>query len=326
MAILTHRPRILRASTSVRSLTQEIQISADDFVFPIFIDETIDRPTPIDTMPSCVVYPLRDVPAYAKKLYAVGLRAVLLFVKVPHSQKDNTGKAACAPDGLIPRAIRAIKDAVPEMLVFTDVALDPYSSFGHDGIVREGDILNDPTVDVLCEMAVVHARAGADFVAPSDMMDGRVGAIRAKLEQSGYTNCGIMAYTAKYASAFYGPFRGALDSAPEFGDKKTYQMNPANAREACREATLDETEGADILLVKPGMLYLDVVYRLREQSRLPIAVYQVSGEYTMIKALAEKLNSDEITFVHESFLAFKRAGADIIISYFAYDYLRQRNR
>jgi porphobilinogen synthase len=242
---------------------------------------------------------------------------VLLFAKAPDSKKDNKGTEAINPNGLMQRAIRTLKAHVPEMYLMSDVALDPYSSYGHDGIVEDGQIVNDPTVEVLAQMAVSHAEAGVDMVAPSDMMDGRIAAIREALEESGFRNCGIMSYAVKYASCFYGPFRDALDSAPGFGDKKTYQMNPANGDAGIREVELDIEEGADIVMVKPGMPYLDMVLRTKEISEVPVSVYQVSGEYSMIHAAAEKgwLNLDES--MYESLIAFKRAGADLIATYFA---------
>jgi len=246
-----------------------------------------------------------------------GIQSVLLFVKVPDEKKDNRGTEALNEDGLMQRAVREIKNRYPSLVVMTDVALDPYSSYGHDGIVHEDDILNDETIEVLAKMSVSHATAGADFVAPSDMMDGRIGKIREALEESSFKNRGIMAYSAKYASCFYGPFRDALDSAHGFGDKKTYQMNPANIREAVREAQLDEQEGADIVMVKPGLPYLDVVRAVKQNVQIPVAVYQVSGEYAMIQAASQNGWLNETEAVMESLIAFKRAGADIIATYFA---------
>ena len=256
------------------------------------------------------------------QLWELGLRSVLLFVKVPDTLKDNAGGEAINPQGLMQRAIQVVKEACPQMWVMTDVALDPYSSFGHDGIVKDGRILNDPTVEVLCQMSISHARAGADMVAPSDMMDGRVLRIREALDSEGFEQTGIMSYSAKYASAFYGPFRDALDSAPVEAeevpsDKKTYQMDPANRREALEEAAADVAEGADILMVKPGLCYLDIVRDLRDSFDLPIAVYQVSGEYAMIKAASEKGWLDHDAVMMEQLLSIKRAGADLIATYFA---------
>jgi len=254
-----------------------------------------------------------------KDLWAMGLKAVLLFVKVDDSSKDNAGTEAFNPNGLMQRAVKTIKEAVPDMLVMTDVALDPYSSYGHDGIVENGKIVNDPTNQILAKMALSHARAGADFVAPSDMMDGRILEIRTALEEEGFTDTGIMSYSAKYASAFYGPFRDALDSAPGFGDKKTYQMDPANRGEAVKETIMDIEEGADIVMVKPGLCYLDIVRDIREVTDVPVAVYQVSGEYAMLKAAAQKGWLDHDAVMMEQLTAIKRAGADMIASYFARD-------
>jgi porphobilinogen synthase len=247
----------------------------------------------------------------------MGLKAVLLFVKSADALKDNKGTEALNPNGLMQRSIRAIKEAVPEMVVMTDVALDPYSSYGHDGIVENGQIVNDPTVEVLAKMSVSHAVAGADFVAPSDMMDGRIGAIRHALEEAGHTNTGIMAYSAKYASCFYGPFRDALDSAPGFGDKKTYQMDPANRVEAIREVIMDVEEGADIVMVKPALSYLDIIREVKNTVDVPVSCYNISGEYAMIKAAAQMGWIDENKAIIETLTSMKRAGADMIATYFA---------
>jgi porphobilinogen synthase len=255
----------------------------------------------------------------------MGLRSVLLFVKSKDELKDNKGTEALNPNGLMQRSIKAIKDAVPEMLVMTDVALDPYSSYGHDGIVENGQIVNDATVDVLSKMSVSHARAGADFVAPSDMMDGRIGAIRKALEENNFTKTGIMAYSAKYASCFYGPFRDALDSAPGFGDKKTYQMDYCNRIEAVKEALMDVEEGADIVMVKPGLPYLDIVREVKNAVNVPVSVYNISGEYAMIKAAAKMGWIDEDKAILETLTSMKRAGADLIATYFARDAVRILN-
>ena len=252
-----------------------------------------------------------------KELWALGLKAVLLFVKVPEALKDNKGTEALNPNGLMQRAIGCVKEAAPEMVVLTDVALDPYSSFGHDGIVENNTIVNDPTVEVLAQMALSHAQAGADIVAPSDMMDGRIGAIRHSLETNHFPDTGILSYSAKYASSFYGPFRSALDSAPGFGDKKTYQMDFHNREEALTETLRDLEEGADIVMVKPGLAYLDIVRDLRNNIEVPIAVYQVSGEYAQLKAAAKLGLVDENSLMYEQLIAFKRAGANLIASYFA---------
>lgn len=314
---LSKRPRRLRKNAAIRSLVKENQLLPTDFIAPLFITEGSDV---VEEIPSMKGYYRRSLDRTKKEvleLYAMGIRAVLLFVKVAEDLKDNKGTEALNPKGLMPRAINEIKTICPEMIVMTDVALDPYSSFGHDGIVENGKIINDSTVEVLAQMAHTHAQAGADFIAPSDMMDGRISSIRKTLENSGFTDTGIMSYGAKYASAYYGPFRDALDSAPGFGDKKTYQMNCTNAKEAIRETLLDIDEGADIVMVKPGMPYLDILSKVKDISTIPVSVYQVSGEYAMIKAAVEKgwLNHDEA--ILESLIAFKRAGADLIATYFA---------
>ena len=278
-------------------------------------------------MPNYYRYSLDNIAKEVKSLWELGLKAALLFVKVPDNLKDNSGTEALNPDGLMQRAIKEVKNAVPDMLVMTDVALDPYSNFGHDGIISEGEILNDHTNAILAEMALSHAKAGANFVAPSDMMDGRIFEIRTLLEEEGYHNTGIMSYSAKYASAFYGPFRDALDSAPVDiqdipKDKKTYQMDPANRREAIRETILDIEEGADIVMVKPGLAYLDIVREIRDAVDVPIAVYQVSGEYAMLKAAAQKGWLDHDAVMLEQITSIKRAGANMIASYFAKDVVK----
>lgn len=293
-----------------------------DFIAPIFIMEGEGLKEEIASMPGYFRYSLDTLGDELEELIEVGIQSVLLFVKVPDSKKDNEGTEAINDKGLMQESVRYIKENYPDLYVMTDVAMDPYSSYGHDGIVEDGEIVNDPSVNVLSEMAVSHARAGADMVAPSDMMDGRIGAMRKAMDEAGFENTGIMAYSAKYASSFYGPFRDALDSAPGFGDKKTYQMNPANVDEAMREVELDINEGADIVMVKPGMPYLDVVRAVKQRFNIPVSVYNVSGEYAMIKAAAEKgwLNEEEVMM--ESLLAFKRAGADLIATYFAKDTAR----
>jgi len=313
------RPRRLRKSAAIRSLVQENHIQATDFIVPLFFMEGEDSKEEIASMPGYFRFTLDLLLQEVKECYDLGLRSVLLFAKVPDELKDNTGTEALNPDGLMQRAIRAIKKLHPEMYVMTDVALDPYSSNGHDGIVEDGEIVNDPSVELLGEMALTHAQAGADMVAPSDMMDGRIGFIREILEENEFPNVGIMAYSVKYASCFYGPFRDALDSAPGFGDKKTYQMDPANAEEGLRECALDIQEGADIVMVKPGMPYLDMVRLVKDKFDVPVAAYQVSGEFSMMHAAAEKgwLNLEKAMF--ESIIGFKRAGADLIASYFAKD-------
>jgi porphobilinogen synthase len=311
------RGRRLRTSPSIREMVAEHRLHPSGFIAPVFVTEGKRVTEPIPSMPDYYRYSPDMAIDEVKSLRDSGIRSVLLFVKVPDELKDNKGTEALNPGGLMQRSIRSIREAVPEMVVMTDVALDPYSSYGHDGIVEDGRILNDATVEVLARMSVSHAEAGATFVAPSDMMDGRIGAIREALEDGGFSDTGIMAYSAKYASVFYGPFRDALDSAPGFGDKKTYQMDPRNVREAVREAITDEAEGADIVMVKPGLPYLDVVRAVREAVHVPVAVYHVSGEYAMIKAAAEKGWIDEEQAMMESLIAFKRAGADLIATYFA---------
>ncbi len=320
--ILESRPRRLRRTAAIRDLVQETHLRATDFIAPLFIVEGSDVRDPILSMPGIDRLSLDNVLREVKELYDLGIRAVLLFTKVPDELKDNAGTEALNSDGLMQRSIRAIKASVPDMIVMTDVALDPFSSFGHDGIVRDGQIVNDETVEILAQMSVSHAEAGADIVAPSDMMDGRIGAIRFALEDAGFPDVGILAYSAKYASCFYGPFRDALDSAPGFGDKKSYQMNPANLLEAIREVELDVAEGADIVMVKPGMPYLDVVRAVSERVNIPVAVYQVSGEYAMIKAASANGWLNEEKAILETLLAFKRAGADLIATYFAKDAAR----
>ena len=313
------RNRRLRQSEAIRSLVRETLLSPHDFLVPLFVVEGKNVKEEIPSMPSYFRYSLDLLEEEVKSLWKMGLKSVLLFVKVPDSLKDNEGTEALNPDGLMQRAIKTVKNAVPDMLVMTDVALDPYSSYGHDGIVANGHILNDETSQVLARMSVSHAEAGADFVAPSDMMDGRILTIREALEKEGFKNTGIMSYSAKYASAFYGPFRDALDSAPGFGDKKTYQMDPANRLEALKETEMDIEEGADIVMVKPGICYLDIVRDIKNITEVPVAVYQVSGEYAMLKAAAEKGWLDHDTVMLEQLIAIKRAGASIIASYFAKD-------
>ncbi|HEV8512177.1 MAG TPA: porphobilinogen synthase, partial [Cyclobacteriaceae bacterium] len=280
----------------------------------------------ISSMPGYFRFSLDLLKAEILELKKLGLRSVLLFVKVPDNLKDNEGKEALNPQGLMQRAVRFIKEVDPEMTVMTDVALDPYSSYGHDGIVSSQEIVNDPTVEVLAAMSVSHAQAGADFVAPSDMMDGRVKAIRKKLDEAGFHNVGILSYGAKYASSFYGPFRDALDSAPGFGDKKTYQMDFRNSTEALKEVDLDIAEGADIVMVKPAGAYLDIIRRVKDHVQVPVAAYQVSGEYAMIKAASANGWLDEKSAMIESLIAIRRAGADIIATYFAKDFASQHSK
>ena len=323
--MLIHRNRILRQSPAIRNLVAETMLTPNDFIAPLFINEGENIAFEIPSMPGYYRRSLDGTIKEIKELWSMGIKSVLLFIKAPDELKDNTGKEAWNDDGLMQRSIKAIKNAVAEMVVMTDVALDPYSSYGHDGIVENGEIVNDPTVEALIKMSLSHARAGADFVAPSDMMDGRIGAIRKALELNNFTKTGIMAYSAKYASCFYGPFRDALDSAPGFGDKKTYQMNYANRIEAIKEAIMDEEEGADIIMVKPAMAYLDIIREVKNSVTLPVSAYHVSGEYAMIKAAAKMgwLNEDKA--VLESLTSIKRAGADLIATYFAKDAIRLLN-
>ena len=312
-----NRNRRLRSTSSIRSLMKEYHLSPNDFIVPLFIVEGKGVKDPIPSMPGYFRLSLDLIEKKVASLWAKGLKAVLLFVKVEETLKDNKGTEALNPEGLMQRAIKQIKEAVPEMVVMTDVALDPYSSYGHDGIVKEGQILNDPTIVVLAEMALSHARAGADVVAPSDMMDGRIAEIRKKLEEAQFHDTLIMSYSAKYASSFYGPFRDALDSAPGFGDKKTYQMDFANREEALIETQRDLEEGADIVMVKPGLAYLDIIRDLKNSISAPIAAYQVSGEYAMLKAAAAQGWVDHDQVMIEQLVSFKRAGARLIATYFA---------
>ncbi|BCX11354.1 MAG: delta-aminolevulinic acid dehydratase [Thermosynechococcus sp.] len=314
---LTHRPRRLRRTAQIRRLVREHTLTTADLIYPVFVMEGEDQVQEVPSMPNCYRYTLDRLILELKEAYALGIGAIALFPLVPEHLKDNAGTESYNPDGLVQRSLRGIKEVLPDLLIFTDVALDPYSSEGHDGIVKDGEILNDETVEVLVKQAVSQAAAGADFVAPSDMMDGRVGAIRAGLDAAGYTHVGILAYSAKYASAYYGPFRDALDSAPKFGDKKTYQMDPANVREAVREVSFDIEEGADIVMVKPALAYMDVIAQLKQVSNVPVAAYNVSGEYAMVKAAARNGWIDEKKVVLETLLGFKRAGADIILTYHA---------
>lgn len=324
------RNRRLRANEAIRSLVRETIITPNDFLVPLFVVEGKGVKDEIPSMPNYFRFSLDLLENEVKELWKLGLKSVLLFVKVPDHLKDNKGAEALNPNGLMQRAIKTVKNACPDMLVMTDVALDPYSVYGHDGIVENGIIINDSTANFLAEMSVSHAKAGSNFVAPSDMMDGRILTIRKALEDEGFINTGIMSYSAKYASSFYGPFRDALDSAPVDlvdipKDKKTYQMDYGNRFEAIRETEMDIDEGADIVMVKPGISYLDILREIKNEVDVPVAVYQVSGEYAMIKAAAEKgwLNHDQVMM--ETTTAFKRAGADIIASYFAKDVVKFLN-
>jgi len=315
------RPRRNRRSPAVRGLVRETRLHAADLIYPLFVHEG-DRDEPIESMPGCHRWSLDGLVEEVGRARDVGIRAVVFFPRIPEDLKSPAGDECHNPDGLVPRAIRAVKAAHPNVAVITDVALDPYNSDGHDGIVEttesgEWRVLNDETVAVLRRQALCHAEAGVDVVSPSDMMDGRVGAIREALDEADREQVAILSYTAKYASAYYGPFRGALESAPRAGDKKTYQMDPANRREAVREAALDIDEGADMLMVKPAGPYLDIVRMLRDRVDAPLAAYQVSGEYLMIRSAAAAGWIDEQEVVMESLLGIKRAGADMILTYFA---------
>jgi len=300
-------------------MVAETALSPADFIVPLFIDEGQEVQTEIASMPGYYRNSLDITVKEVKELWSMGIKSVLLFIKCRDEWKDNTGKEAWNRDGLMQRSIRAIKEAVPEIYVMTDVALDPYSSFGHDGIVKDGLILNDETVEALVKMSISHAEAGADMVAPSDMMDGRIGAIRKGLEENNYTNVGIMSYSAKYASCFYGPFRDALDSAPGFGDKKTYQMDYSNRLEAVKETLMDVEEGADIVMVKPALSYLDIIREVKNAVQVPVSAYNISGEYAMIKAAARMGWINEDKAILEVLTSIKRAGADLIATYFAKD-------
>ncbi|MFT3826803.1 MAG: porphobilinogen synthase [Chitinophagaceae bacterium] len=319
---LAKRNRILRTSPAIRSLVAETTMTPNDFIVPLFIDEGKQIKTEIASMPGYYRMSLDITVQEVKELWSMGLKSVLLFIKCKDELKDNKGTEAVNPDGLMQRSIKAIKDACPGMVVMTDVALDPFSSYGHDGIVENNEIVNDPTVEVLAAMSVSHAQAGADFVAPSDMMDGRIGAIRQALEQNGFNKTGIMSYSAKYASCFYGPFRDALDSAPGFGDKKTYQMDYANRIEAIKETIQDVEEGADIVMVKPALSYLDIIREVKNAVNVPVSAYNISGEYAMIKAAAKMGWIDENKAIIETLTSMKRAGADLIATYFAKDAVR----
>jgi porphobilinogen synthase len=312
---LRYRPRRLRRLPSIRALARETMLAPGDLIYPMFIMEGSGVREPIDTMPGQDRVSIDVLVEEGRELQDLGIPAVNLFGYC--EQKDDRASEAVNPDGLIPRAVRALKKACPDLCVQTDIALDPYTEHGHDGLVIDGEIVNDETVEVLCRMSLAHAEAGVDWVAPSDMMDGRVGAIRAALDDAGHECVGILAYSAKYASSFYGPFRGALKSAPKQGDKQTYQMDPANVREALREIMLDVEEGADVVMVKPALAYLDIIAAAREAVAVPIAAYNVSGEYSMVMAAAEKGWVDADRVMMEMLLSIKRAGADMILTYFA---------
>ncbi|MDP6888307.1 MAG: porphobilinogen synthase [SAR324 cluster bacterium] len=320
---LVYRPRRLRRSASIRGLVRETELSPRQLIYPMFVTEGKAVRECIETMPGQFRLSIDELLRECEELYALGIGAVNLFGY--SIEKDELGSMSYDSGGLIQRAVRAIKKTIPELCVQTDVALDPYTTHGHDGLVINGEIVNDESVEVLCRMALSHAEAGADWIAPSDMMDGRVGAIRNALDGQGFDGVGILAYSAKYASCFYGPFRGALKSAPKSGDKKSYQMDPANTREALREISLDLDEGADVVMIKPALCYLDVISRVRDTFDVPIAAYNVSGEYAMVIAAVEKGWLDKDRAMMEMLLSIRRAGADMILTYFAKDaaaYLR----
>ena len=312
---LTKRPRRLRRSEAVRSLVRETSVRVDDLIYPMFVTEGEKTREPIDSMPGQYRFTVDELVAECQELWDLGIPAVNLFGY--STEKDDMATKAYDPEGLIQRAVRGIKAQVPELCVQTDIALDPYTNHGHDGLVVDDEIINDETVEVLCKMALSHAEAGVDWVAPSDMMDGRVGGIRQALDAEGHANVGILAYSAKYASCFYGPFRGALESAPKKGDKKTYQMDPANGREALVEIALDIEQGADVVMIKPALAYLDVIAAARAAFDEPIAAYNVSGEFGMITAAAERGWVDREKAIMETLTSIKRAGADMILTYFA---------
>lgn len=315
------RPRRNRKNQSIRNLIRETTLTADDLIAPLFVIDGDNKKVPVDSMPGQFRYSIDELIKEAKTLYQNGINCVSLFPAIDDSLKDPFAKESKNPNGLYPKAILALKDALPDLVIMSDVAMDPYSSDGHDGIVdkKTGEILNDETLEVLCQMAINQAKAGSEIIGPSDMMDGRVLAIREALDREGFKDVLIMSYTAKYASSFYGPFRDALDSAPKNGDKKTYQMDFNNVSEALRELKLDEKEGADIVMVKPGLSYLDVIKTLKDNTNLPVAAYNVSGEYAMVKAASERGWIEGDAVMNEMLSSFKRAGADMILTYFAKD-------
>ena len=312
---LIYRPRRLRRTEVIRTLVRETFLRPEEFIYPMFVVEGQGVSEPIDTMPGQCRHSVDELVRTCQEIWPLGVRAVNLFGYC--EEKDDQATRAYDAEGLIQRAVRTLKAELPDLCVQTDVALDPYTEHGHDGLVIDGEVVNDESVEVLCKMALSHAQAGVDWVAPSDMMDGRVGAIRDTLDRAGFSQVGILAYSAKYASCFYGPFRGALKSAPKKGDKKTYQMDPANQREALREIALDIEEGADVVMVKPALPYLDIIAHAREAFDVPIAAYNVSGEYGMILAAAEKGWIDREKAILEALGSIKRAGADMILTYFA---------
>ncbi|RJR28872.1 MAG: porphobilinogen synthase [Desulfobacteraceae bacterium] len=309
------RPRRLRRTSAIRDMVRETSLSPKDFIAPLFVKHGTGTKDPIASMPGQFHFSPDTVIEEVRELHSLGVPAVILF-GLP-DQKDSTGTRSYAEDGVVQRSVSEIKEKLPEMLVFTDVCLCEYTDHGHCGILKQGEVDNDSTLEVLALQAVSHAKAGADFVAPSDMMDGRVAAIRWELDEAGFQNTGILSYAVKYASGFYGPFREAADSAPQFGDRAGYQMDPANALEALKEASLDVDEGADMIMVKPALPYLDIIRRVRDQSVLPLAAYNVSGEYAMVKAAHERGWIDGNRVMMEMLLSIKRAGADLILTYFA---------
>lgn len=322
---LIRRPRRNRRTESIRALVRETELSPQHFILPLFVTEGKNKRTPISSMPGIDRLSRDLILQEAKLALSLGINAVALFPLIPEKQKDAFAKASAKSDGLLQKTVADLKSAFPQLTVITDVAMDPYSSDGHDGLVKNGKILNDETLPILANMALAQAKAGADIVAPSDMMDGRVGYLRQALDQSNFTDVGILAYTAKYASSFYGPFREALDSAPKQGDKKTYQMDPANRREALVEAELDIQEGADLIMVKPALAYLDVIAALRSTFNVPIAAYHVSGEYAMIKAAGKLGWLDADAAMLESLVSIRRAGADVILTYAALEISKKIN-
>jgi porphobilinogen synthase len=326
--MMSNRPRRNRSHEVIRSMIKETHLTPEHLIAPLFVIEGKNQIVPIHSMPGQSRLSIDELIKEAKELYSLGVKCVSLFPAVEDKLKTPDARESYNPEGLNARAIRAVKEAIPGMIVMADVALDPYSSDGHDGIVdpKTGEILNDKSLEVLAKQALCEAQAGADIIGPSDMMDGRVGFIRDVLDSEGFQNALIMSYTAKYASAYYGPFRDALDSAPKKGDKKTYQMDYANSTEALREAELDIAEGADILMVKPGLPYLDIIYRLKEMSTLPIAAYNVSGEYAMVKAAVQNGWLDNDKVIIETLTAFRRAGTDVILTYFAKEAARLLNK
>ncbi|MEJ2683775.1 MAG: porphobilinogen synthase [Candidatus Sulfobium sp.] len=318
------RPRRLRKNETVRRMVRETSLSPDDFIYPLFVTYGKNVRKEISSMPGCYQESVDRIVKHAKEVYSLGIPAVILFGIPEH--KDEKGSGAYDPHGVVQKAIRAIKDKVPGLYVITDVCMCEYTSHGHCGIIENGDVKNDPTLELLAKEALSHAKAGADMVAPSDMMDGRVSAIRAALDAGGYEELPVMSYSAKYASAFYGPFREAAESTPQFGDRRSYQMDPANRREALKEVALDIEEGADIVMVKPAMTYLDVISDIKESVDLPVAAYNVSGEYSVVKAAAKMGWIDEERAMIEVLTSIKRAGADLILTYFAKDAARLLNR